>query len=352
MRAGSGSRVTCVPCWFASRRSARLPGSMRLIGLAVVLTLNLMLPPAGEAQPAGKVHRIGVLVPGTAASAAPLVGVFRQALGELGYVEGQNFLIELRYAETAEALGDTAIELTRLNLDVIIAPTTTTAVALKRATRTIPIVVVVVGDPVQSGLIGSLARPGGNLTGNAVLYPELTVKQLELLRETSSRLSRILVLGNWSNPSTPPIWDSLQSSARGLSVRLNSIDVRAPEDFDTALVAAMRQRPDAILALTDPLILFRAARLAEFALSNRLPSISFFREFALAGGLMSYGPNLVELVRRSAWYVDKILKGTKPADLPVEQPTKFELVINLKTAKALGLTIPPSVLGRADQIIE
>ncbi len=317
------------------------------------LTLGtLAAPPAGEAQQPAKTFRIAVLLPGRPADTASLITVFRQDLRDLGYVEGQNILLELRYAETPDALGDTAIELTRLNMDVIVAPTTTAAVALKRATRTIPIVVVVVGDPVQSGLVESLARPGGNLTGNAVLYPELTVKQLELLKETSSRLSRVLVLGNWSNPSTPPIWDSLQSASPGLNVRLDSVDVRAPEDFGTALEAAMRQRPDGVLALTDPFILFRAARLAEFALMNKLPSISFFREFALAGGLMSYGPNLVDLARRATWYVDKILKGAKPADLPVQQPTKFDLVINLKTAKALGLTIPQSILLRADQVIE
>jgi len=305
-----------------------------------------------EAEAAVKTFRIGILMPGRSAEAAKLIPVFKQALRESGYVEGQNVLVELRYAETAEALGDIAIELTRLNLDIIVAPTTTSAIALKRATGTIPIVVVVVGDPVQSGLVESLSRPGGNLTGNAVLYPELTVKQLELLKETSSRLSRVLVLGNWSNPSTAAIWDGLQSPARGLSVRLDSIDVRAPEDIDTALATALRQRPDALLALTDPVILFLSARIAEFALSNRLPSISFFRELSLAGGLMSYGPNLFELVRRTAWYVDKILKGAKPAELPVQQPTKFDLVINLKTAKALGLTIPPSLLARADQVIE
>jgi ABC-type uncharacterized transport system substrate-binding protein len=326
---------------------------MRRIGLAVVLALSLVLEPlVGAAQQAVKTYRIGSLVTGSASGSAASMAVFKRGLNELGYVEGQNLVLEPRYAETAEALEAAALELSRLNVDVIVAATTTAAVAMKRATRTIPIVGVIIGDPVQSGLVDSLARPGGNLTGNAILYPELTVKQLELLRETASRPSRILVLGNWSNPSTPPIWDGLQSHARGLSVKLDSVDVRAPENLDTGLAAALRQRPDAVLVLTDPVIFFRSARVAEFALSNRLPSISFFRELVLAGGLMSYGPNLAGLVRRSTWYVDKILKGAKPADLPVEQPTKFEFVINLKTAKALGLTIPPSVLGRADQIIE
>jgi putative ABC transport system substrate-binding protein len=311
-----------------------------------------LAPRATAATAADKTFRIGILMPDRSAEAATLVPVFRKALREAGYVEGQNVVVELRYAETAETIGDIAIELTRLNLDVIIAPTTTSAIALKRATKTTPIVTVVVGDPVQSGLVESLSRPGGNLTGNAVLYPELTIKQLELLKETSSRLSRVLVLGNWSNPSTSSIWDGLQSPARELSVRLDSVDVRAPEDIDSALASGLRQNPDALLALTDPVILFRSARIAEVALTNRLPSISFFREFSMAGGLMSYGANLFELVRRTAWYVDKILKGAKPAELPVQQPTKFDLAINLKTAKALGLTIPPSLLARADQVIE
>jgi putative ABC transport system substrate-binding protein len=319
------------------------------------LTLGAVATPlAAGAQQPGKVHRIGSLVPGTAAAAAPLVTAFRQGLGERGYVEGKNVVIEIRYAETAELLAQHADELTRLNLDVIVVTTTTTALALKRRTRTIPIVMISVGDPVQAGLVESLARPGGNITGNAVLFPELTVKQLEFIKETLVRASRVLVLGNWSNPSTPPLWNSLQSPAQGLSVRLESVDFRAPEgDLDTTLSTAIeRQRPDALLVLADPLLFFRYARIAGLALSHRLPSIAFWREFAMAGGLISYGPNLLELIRRSTWYVDEILKGAKPADLPAQQPTKFDLIINLKTAKALGLTIPPSLLVRAAEIIQ
>jgi putative tryptophan/tyrosine transport system substrate-binding protein len=211
-----------------------------------------------------------------------------------------------------------------------------------------------VGDPVQAGLVDSLARPGGNITGNAVLFPELTVKQLEFMKETLVRASRVLVLGNWSNPSTSPLWSSLQSPAQGLGMRLDSVDLRAPEDdLERTLATALeRQRPDALLVLADPLLFFRYARIAGFALTHRLPSIAFWREFTVAGGLISYGPNLVELIRRATWYIDEILKGAKPADLPAQQPTKFDLIVNLKTAKALGLTIPQSVLLRADQIIE
>ena len=310
-----------------------------------------LAPRATAVAAADKTFRIGILMPDRSAEAATLVPVFRKALREAGYVEGQNVVVELRYAETAETIGDIAIELTRLNLDVIIAPTTTSAIALKRATKTTPIVTVVVGDPVQSGLVESLSRPGGNLTGNAVLYPELTIKQLELLKETSSAVS-CSGLGKLVQSVDVIHLGRLQSPARELSVRLDSVDVRAPEDIDSALASGLRQNPDALLALTDPVILFRSARIAEVALTNRLPSISFFREFSMAGGLMSYGANLFELVRRTAWYVDKILKGAKPAELPVQQPTKFDLVINLKTAKALGLTIPPSLLARADQVIE
>jgi putative ABC transport system substrate-binding protein len=209
-----------------------------------------------------------------------------------------------------------------------------------------------VGDPVQAGLVESLARPGGNITGNAVLFPELTVKQLEFLKEALGKASRILVLGNWSNPSTPPLWNSLQSPAQGLSVRLESVDFRAPEgDLEATLSTAIEgQRPDALLVLADPLLFFRYARLASFALSHRLPSIAFWQEFAMAGGLISYGPNLLELIRRSTWYVDEILKGAKPADLPAQQPTKFDLIINLKTAKALGLVIPQALLLRAEEL--
>jgi ABC-type uncharacterized transport system substrate-binding protein len=320
---------------------------MRLIGLAVVLVIGLTLTPlAGEAQQASKLYRIGDLVPGTAAATAPFIAVFRQALNGLGYVEGKNFVLEIRYSETAESHAQNAEELARLGVDVIVVTTTTSALAAQRATNTIPIVMVSAGDPVQAGLVESLARPGGNITGNGVLFPELTVKQLEFMKQTLVKASRVLVLGNWSNPSTPP--------ARGLNVRLESLDFRAPEvDLDTILATALaRQKSDALLVLADPLLFFRYARIADLALSHRLAAIAFWREFALSGGLMSYGPNLVELIRRSAWYVDKILKGAKPADLPVEQPTKYDLVVNLKTAKALRLTIPQSLLLRADQVIE
>jgi putative tryptophan/tyrosine transport system substrate-binding protein len=310
-------------------------------------------PLAAGAQQAGKVYRIGVLVPGSSAEAAPFVGVFRQGLRELGFVEGKNLVIELRYAETPVLLAQHADELTRLGVDVVVGTATPAALALKRATRTIPIVMGTASDPVQAGLVESLARPGGNITGSAVLFPEVTAKQMELIKEAHDKTSRILVIGNWSNPAIQRIWNTLPPPAQRLNVRLEAVDIRAPEDdLDAILTASLRQRPDALLVLVDPQIFFRFARIADFALSRKLTSISFYREFPESGGLMSYGPSLVELVRRSAWYVDKILKGAKPSDLPVEQPTKFDLVINLKTAKTLGLTIPKSVLVRADELIQ
>jgi len=326
--------------------------SLRSLTLALMLCL-LVAPLAGEAQQTGKVYRIGSLVPGTAAASAPLIAVFRQALTGLGYIEGKNLVIELRYSETAESQAQDAEELVRLGVDVIVVTTSTSALAAQRATKTIPIVMVSVGNPVQAGLVESLARPSRNITGNAVLFEELTIKQLDFMTQTLVKPPRILVLGNWSNSGTPPLWRTLQSPARDLSVRLEPLDLRTPEDVDTLLATALgRQRPDALLVLADPLLFFRYARIADLALNHRLPAIGYWREFVVAGGLMSYGPNVVELIRRSAWYVDKILKGAKPADLPVEQPTKFDLVVNLKTAKALGLTLPQSILLRADQVIE
>jgi putative tryptophan/tyrosine transport system substrate-binding protein len=310
-------------------------------------------PLVAVAQQAGKVYRVGVLVPGSSSAAAPLVGVFTQGLRELGYVEGKNLALELRYAETSEMLARHADELTGLGVDVVVGTATPSVLALKRATRTIPIVMGTASDPVQAGLVESLARPGGNITGSAVLFPEVTAKQMEVIKEAQVKTSRILVIGNWSNPAIPILWNSLQSPAQRLNVRLEPVDIRAPEDnLDAILTASMRQKPDALLVLVDPQIFFRFARIADFGVSHRLASISFYREFPIGGGLMSYGPSLAELVRRSAWYVDKILKGAKPSDLPVEQPTKFELVINLKTAKALGLTIPQTLLLRADQVIQ
>ena len=326
---------------------------LRTFGLIVTFAVGiLLLPITGDAQQSRKIHRIGILTYGTRTAAAGSIEVAREAFRELGYVEGWNIVFEFRFAETQELLPARAAELAALNVDVIGAVATSATLAAKRATATIPIVMGGAADPVQIGLIGSLARPGGNITGIAMLTPELTLKQLELLKEILPRASRIAVLWNATNPAFPPVWRDLQVAAQTLKVKIESVEVQGPQDFERALGAVVRYRPDGLLPVSDPLMFFHLPRVADFALKNRLPTISLLREFPAAGGLMSYGPSWPDVTRRSASYIDKILKGSKPADLPVEQPTRFELVINLKTAKALGLTIPPSVLVRADQVIE
>ena len=326
---------------------------MRLIGLAVILAVSLVLAPlAGVGQQTGRVHRVGVLAHGTSTTAMGLVEVFRQGLREFGYVEGKNISFEFRLVERQELLPDAAAELVRLRVDVIAAASTLPALAAKRATSTIPIVMAAAGDPVHTGLVASLARPGGNITGNAALTPELSVKQIELLKEMLPRLSWVAVLSNGANPAYTPILRDLQIAAPALGIRFESIDLRASDQMEDALATIAKQRVDALLVMPDPVVFPHLKRLADFATGNRLPTTSLLREFVNAGSLMSYGPSLSDLVRRSAAYVDKILRGAKPADLPVEQPTKFEFMLNLKTAKALGLTIPQSVLVRADEIIQ
>jgi ABC-type uncharacterized transport system substrate-binding protein len=326
---------------------------MRLIGLAVILTLSFTLAPlAAEAQQGGKVWRIGVLVPGAPPAATGLLQVLRQGLRELGYVEGRNIVFEFRFAETPTLIAESAAELVSQKVDVIVAITTLPTLAAKRATTTIPIVMVASADPIARGLVASLARPGGNVTGSTALTSELSTKQLELLKEIAPRVSRIPVFWNSTNPAYVEIWRDTQIAAQTLAITLESVDLREASALESAFAAVLRYRAEAVLVMPDPILFPHFVRIAEFAIKNHLPSISLIREFAAAGGLMSYGPNAPDMFRRAATYIDKIFKGAKPADLPIEQPTKFELVINLKTAKALGLTIPPSVLGRADQVIE
>ena len=282
-----------------------------------------------------------------------LYGAFRQRLRELGYVDGQNIAFEVRSAEgRAERLPDLAADLVRLKVDVIVAGGTPAPLAAKRATTAIPIVMASAGDPVGSGLVASLARPGGNVTGLSLLVPELGGKRLQLLKEVVPGVSRVAVLWNAANPYPVLVWRQTEAAARALGVHLQSLDVRGPDDLEGAFAAATRGRAGALITVEDPLTFGQRKRIVDFAARARLPAMYGFREFVDAGGLMSYAASLADLSRRAATYVDKILKGAKPADLPVEQPTKFELVINLKTAKALGLTIPPSVLIRADQVIQ
>jgi len=330
---------------------------MRFRTIVVIVTLALAVltaPLAAAAQQAGKVHRIGCLSAADARSIMHLVEAFRQGLRELGYVEGKDIVIEYRFAEGRyERLPALAADLVRLKVDVILAASPPTHQAAKDATKTIPIVMAAAIDPVETGLVASLARPGGNITGLTwTAGPEIVGKQLELLKEAVPKVSRVAVLWNPTNHSHPLILGEAKVAARSLGVQLQLPEARGPDQFERALAAATRERAGALFILRDPMFYLHRTRLAELATKSQLPAIGVWGEFVEAGGLMSYGPSLPDLWRRAATFVDKILKGAKPADLPVEQPTKFELVINLKTARALGLRIPQSVLIRADQVIE
>jgi putative ABC transport system substrate-binding protein len=303
-------------------------------------------------QQTSKVHRIGYL--GFGAAAPDLQGAFRRRLRELGWVEGQNLTIEHRLAEGQyERLPMLAAELVRLKVDVIVASPTPAALAAQKATETIPIVGISFDNPVPLGLVASLARPGGNVTGLSYsVGPEIFGKDLELLSEVVRDLRRVAVLSNSTGPNHPLMLSNITTAARSLGVELLLHDARGPDEFDGAFAAMAKERVGALFVFGDPMFGIHRARLAHLAALNRLPTMYTNRPHVEAGGLMCYGPNFSDLWRRAATYVDKILKGAKPADLPVEQPTKFELVINLKTAKALGITVPPSLLARADEVIE
>ena len=318
-----------------------------------VLTLCAMLLALGvsaQAQQSTKVRRIGVL----RADSPPNLSAetFQQAMRDLGYIEGKNIFIEYRYAEgKVDRLPALAEELVRLNVDVIwaLGPAVSHA---KNATKTIPIVITHVGDPVGSGLVASLAHPGGNITGLSGIGPELSGKRLELLKEVILKLSRVAVFGNPTTPANAKSLREMERAAGELGVKLQYLEVQSPKEIEPALLAASKGRAQAVLINRTPVSAVHYARIAELAIKNRLPTMYADREFVEAGGLMSYGADYIFMYRRVAVYVDKILKGAKPADLPVEQPMKFELVINLKTAKQIGLTIPPNVLARADKVIK
>jgi putative ABC transport system substrate-binding protein len=314
----------------------------------------LAAPLMAEAQPAGKLYRIGYLAGGSATANPSFAEAFRQGLRELGWVEGQNIAIEYRFAEgRLDRLPDLAAELVRLKVDIIVATPTPAAVAARNATRTIPIVMRGVGDPVGLGLVERLARPGGNVTGLSYTVGTETIgKGLELLMEAVPSVGRVAVLSNPANPIHAHGVDSVKAVARSLGLQLQLLEARGPEGFDGAFAAMTRERAGALLVIADSMFDSHKARLGDLAVKSRLPSMHGYREVVEAGGLMSYGPSFPPQFRQAATYVDKILKGAKPGDLPVEQPTKFELVINLKTAKALGLTIPPSLLLRAGEVIE
>jgi putative ABC transport system substrate-binding protein len=323
--------------------------------LVTSLAGALAAPIAAEAQPAAKVYRIGVLSPFSSSfGALPSFDAFQQTLRQLGYVEGQSLALEYRWAGgQPDGLADLAAELVRLRVDVIFSAFgTPAALAAKRATSTIPIVFSGVGDAVGVGLVTSLARPGANVTGSTFITQETIGSQLELLKAVIPGLARVGAVVNPRNPVYGPVLRASHAPALALGVDLIVVGLQRIEDFESAFREAMRVRLDGLVVLRDPLLIANQARLVTLAATNRLPAVYGIRDFVDIGGLMSYGPSLVEMYRRAGYLVDKILRGAKPADLPVEQATKFELVINLKTAKALGLTIPPSLLARADQVIE
>jgi putative ABC transport system substrate-binding protein len=322
--------------------------------LVVVLIISLLAAPlVAEAQPAGKVARVGFMSAGFEGPNRIYVDAFRERLRELGYVEGRSIAFEYRWGEGKyERLPTLAAELVRMKVDVILAANAPAVEAAKKATGEIPIVVTVLLDPVAAGLVASLARPGGNITGLSMISPELVGKHLELLKEVIPKISRVAVLGNPANPGTAPQMREAKSAAHTLGLQLQIVEARDPSEIDRAIVAMTRERAEAVLVLVDAMLGNHRERIAALTARNRLPSVSGLRLHAEAGDLMAYGANRVDVYHRAAEYVDRILKGARPGDIPIEQPTKFELIVNLKTARALGLTIPPSLLLRADQVIQ
>jgi putative ABC transport system substrate-binding protein len=319
---------------------------------AVALVLGLFPTPlAVEALQTSRVYRIGFLGATSPSGYAPQVEAFRGGLRDLGYVEGKNVVIEFRWAEgNYERLPELAAELVVLKPDVLVTHAPAGTLAAKRATATIPIVMGVAGDAVATGLVAGLARPGGNVTGSSFFFPELNAKRLELLKEALPRLSRVGVLLNPDNPANVAMLQAMERTARSVKIQLHAVEVRSPAEFEGAFAVMGKGRAGALAVYEDAMLIANAAQIADLARKSRLPTIGF-TEYAKAGGLLAFGVNFHDLWRRAAGFVDKIFKGAKPADLPVEQPTKFEVVVNLKTAKALGLTIPPSVLVRADEVI-
>jgi putative ABC transport system substrate-binding protein len=317
--------------------------------VAVVLVAVTVI---AEAQQPKKVPQIGFLSTVSPSTISDRIEAFRQGLRELGYVEGKNIVIEWRYAESnADRLPSLAAELVRLKVDLIVTAGSPPTRAAKEATSTIPIVMGLDPDPVGNKFVASLARPGGSITGLSSLSPEITGKQLELLKETVPKLFHVAVLGSSTRPGNAQSLREVELAAGALGVKLQYLDVLGPKDIETAFRGASKGRAEAVLVLAGPVLNSHRPQIADLAAKNRLPAIYERAEFMDAGGLMFYGASITEMFRRAATYVDKILKGAKPADLPVEQPKKFEFVINLKAAKQIGLTIPPNVLARADRVI-
>jgi putative ABC transport system substrate-binding protein len=341
-----------------NRKSKTCPEPCRRIqnrkwaGLSVIAFVLVVTGAVAQTQQPTKIPRIGFQSAAFPSANAARIEAFRQALRELGYVEGKNIVIEYRYAEgKLDRLSELAAELVRLKVDVIVTAAPSSTRAAKKATSTIPIIMAFDNDPVGSGFVASLARPGGNITGLSNLAPEISGKQLELLKEIVPRLSHVAVLRT-STLTSAQVLKEMELAAGALGVKLQYLDVLDPKDIETAFQAAGKGRADAVLALASPILESHRTQVVELAAKSRLPTIYHVAEFVEAGGLMSYGVSFIDLYRRAATYVDKILKGAKPADLPVEQPMKFEFIINLKTAKQIGLTIPPNVLVRADKVIK
>jgi len=326
--------------------------AMKQLFSLLLIVAVLFVAAIAEAQQPAKIPRIGFLITSSPSAIAPRLDAFRQSLRELGYVEGKSIVIERRHAEgKSDHLPALAAELVRLKVDVIVTSGPTATRPAKEATSTIPIVMTFDDDPVGSGFVASLARPGRNVTGLSTLSPEISGKQLELLKEIVPRLARVAVIGTSSREGTAQSLKELQPAADAFGVRVQYLDIQDPKDIESIFRAASKGRADAILVLQSPVFNSHRAQIADLALKSRLPATYPRREFVEDGGLMSYGVSIFDLDRRAAIYVDKILKGAKPAELPVEQPTKFEFVINLKAAKQIGLTIPPNVLARADRVI-
>ena len=312
-----------------------------------------ILPLAVAAQTPPRIPRVGFLGASSPTATGRNLDVLRQGLRALGYVEGQTIALEVRWAEgRPERMSELVVELLRLEIDVLVVGSSPAALAAKKATQTVPIVMVAVTDPVALGLVTSLARPGGNVTGLTLSNDELSSKRLQLLKEFVPLLARVAVLRNPLMPGHTIFWQATEAAARKLGLALQPLEFRGVDDFEVAFAAARRGNAQALIAFDDPLIIAYRTRVMALAADHRIPAMYGFREFPDDGGLMSYGPNFAALFRRAVTFVDKILKGAKPADLPVEQPTKFEFVVNLKTAKALGLVIPPAILASVDDVIE
>ena len=336
---------------FSANRKSAIQSRIWVWPSAIAFVL-VVAGSVAQAQPSAKVRRIGVLTPRSPSDSALWHQAFQQGLHNLGWVEGKNIAIEYRYSQgKRDRLPDLAADLLRLKVELVVVVSVYAARAVQQVDKAVPIVMASAADPVQLGLVASLARPGGNITGLSEITPEMAGKRLELLKEMVPKLSRVAVLWDPGNDASALSWKEVQSPASQLGLHLHSLEARSPKDFDKAFEDATKARAGALAVMPAQLFGANLKRITDLATKNRLPSIWHLSEFVDSGGLAAYGPDRSDQFRRAALYVDKILKGTKPADLPVEQPTKFEFVINLKTAKQIGLAIPPNVLARADRVI-